>query len=167
MFDCIFSNTFMNCRLFYGSYSLGRPAKIICGNLQSNIASGQILKFAFSMINPSSLTVMSLSQITIPILVYSYDPTNFKKINFNLVNTGATINDGNNTGVPTGYFRTNNNQLQTKNEFLYLSRYNTKPFTANVDYYVVKFNFPLRMNTKVLSGCRDNLGNIIGTIYYH
>jgi hypothetical protein len=111
MFDCAYSNTFMNCRLFYGSYLYAQPAKIICGNLQSSISSGQTLKFAFSMTNPSPLTTSTLSQLTIPIFIYSYDPSLYQKINFNTVNTGAVINNGNNTAIPNGYFATNNNQL--------------------------------------------------------
>ena len=111
MFDCLSCNTFMNCRIIYGSYQYGKPVKIVCGNLQTPLLSGQTLKFAFSIINPPPLTVSVLSQLAIPIFVYSYDPYLFRKINYNTVNVGVIINNENNTGVPTGYFSTNNNQL--------------------------------------------------------
>jgi hypothetical protein len=166
MYDCLFSNTFMNCRIVYGSYQYGKPAKIICGNLQTALTMGQTLKFAFSMTNPAPLTTSVLSQTAIPIFVYTYDPELYQKINYNTVNVGAILNSANNTGAPTAFFSTNNNQLETPNEQLRLSRYNTKAFAVG-DFYVVKFNFPIRVNAKVVSGCRDNLGNIIGTAYYH
>jgi hypothetical protein len=166
MFDCLSCNTFMNCRIIYGSYQHAKPAKIVCGNLKTPILLGQTLKFAFAITNPLPLTASVLSQLAIPIFIYSYDPELFRKINYNTVNVGAIVNNANNTGVPTGFFSTNNNQLQTTNEQLRLSRYNTRAFVAG-DFYVVKFNFPIRLNVKVDSGCRDNLGNIIGTAYYH
>lgn len=36
------------------------------------------------------------------------------------------------------------------------------------DAYVVKFNFPIRVNTKVVGGCRNKLGTLVyGNAYYH
>jgi hypothetical protein len=74
MFDCSLPNNFMSCRIFYGSYLQKRPAKIICGNLLSPIAIGQIIKFAFSITNPAPLTTASLSQLSLPVFIYAYDP---------------------------------------------------------------------------------------------
>jgi hypothetical protein len=74
MFDRVHSNTYMNCRIFFGNYLQAQPVKIICGNLQSPLTAGQTLKFAFAMTNPSPLTISTQSQIAIPIFVYSYNP---------------------------------------------------------------------------------------------
>ena len=52
------------------------------------------------------------------------------------------------------------------NERFKMSRYNTLPLAAK-DFYVVKFNFPLRVNDKKLTSCTDRFGSNIGTIYYH
>lgn len=67
------------------------------------------------MTNPAALTSSTLSQISIPIFVYSYNPSLFQKINYNTVNSGAVINNGNVTAVPTAYFSTTNNQMDMKN----------------------------------------------------
>jgi hypothetical protein len=49
---------------------------------------------------------------------------------------------------------------------LSLSRYNTRAFVRG-DFYVMKFNFPIRVNTMLNTGCRDTSLGFMGTIYYH
>lgn len=115
IFDCAYTNTFMNCRLFYGDYVSGRPARIICGNLLSSLTVGQTLKFAFAMTNPQPLSTAILTQISIPIFVYSYDPYLFQKINFNTINVGGYINNANKTAIPNGFYSTVNNEMETPN----------------------------------------------------
>lgn len=112
IFECLpFTTSFMSCRLFYGDYLRAIPAKIICGAFTSSIAAGQTLKFAFAITNPLPMTTGIQSQISLPIFVYSYDPYNFEKTNYNTINVGAYVNNANQFSTPNGYFSTLKGQL--------------------------------------------------------
>ena len=63
-----FSQTFMQCRLFYGDQANYKPGKIVCGQFTSTISSSQVLFFAFTLGNPSSF---SGNQVSIPFFIYS------------------------------------------------------------------------------------------------
>ncbi len=109
-------NTFMECRIYYGDKSRSVPVKVICGNLKSNLAAGQALKFAIGIINPQPLTMTVIkSQIALPLFIYSFDPYLFNKINFNTINAAIYVNNAANVFSPNGYFYTTSNKLQTKN----------------------------------------------------
>jgi len=112
IYDCLpIDNSFMNCRIFFGDYLRAVPAKIICGNLKWSLLAGQTLKIAFAITNPLPMTVGILSQISLPIFVYSYDPYLFQTVHYNTVNVGAYVNNANQISAPNGYFSTATNQL--------------------------------------------------------
>ena len=91
----VLDNTYMKCRIYHGDQSRGTPAKIVCGNLLSDLVSPNYLRFALGLTNPPRFTDPSLpTQISLPILVYSYNPFMFQKTNFNLVNTGVFVYNG-------------------------------------------------------------------------
>lgn len=39
--------------------------------------------------------------------------------------------------------------------------------TTSEDYYLLFFNFPLRVNGLVSGGCKDTSNNVYGNAYYH
>lgn len=75
-----FSNSFMNCRLFLGDQTNGKPARIVCGGFTSQITSSDLLYFAFVITNP---TVNP--QASIPFFIYSVNTNTMAKSNFNTV----------------------------------------------------------------------------------
>ena len=78
-------NNYMSCRIFHGDHSRGVPVKVICGNLASALVSPNYLRFALGFVNPPRITAPSIpTQISLPILVYSYNPFLYQKTNFNL-----------------------------------------------------------------------------------
>ena len=166
IFDCAFNSSLMTCRLFYGDYINSRPARIICGNLLVVINVGQRLNMAFAMTNPQPLSTTSQQQLAIPIFIYSYDPYFFLKINYNTINVAFSMNNANQTAIRNAYFYTTNNQLELAGESLYLARYHIKSIVTG-DSYVLKFNFPIRVNGKFTSGCKTSGGITIGDLYYH
>jgi hypothetical protein len=112
VFECLpFITSFMTCRLFYGDYLRAIPAKIICGGFSQKVLAGQLLRFAFAITNPLPMTTGTLSQISLPIFIYSYDPYSFQKINYNTINVGAYVNNVNQFSIPNGYFSTATGQL--------------------------------------------------------
>jgi hypothetical protein len=76
-----FSQGFMQCKLFSGSRTYYKNAKIICGNFISSISSSQTLFFALQLINPSLVG----SQISIPFYIYSVEQGTTLKTNFDVV----------------------------------------------------------------------------------
>jgi len=68
--------------------------------------------------------------------------------------------------APNGYFSTLSNQLQYPNDTLRFANANTFPILVG-DSYVMRFNFPLRVNDKWTGYCKNIAGTIIGTAYYH
>jgi hypothetical protein len=72
VFDCAYDNTFMNCKLYKGDYLRSLPARIVCGNLKFDLTNINTLKFAFAITNPLPMTSGILSQISLPIFIYSY-----------------------------------------------------------------------------------------------
>jgi hypothetical protein len=77
-----FTESFMTCRLFWGDQTNSRPAKIVCGNFQSAITSGQILWFAIAIKNPSSIPG---SQVSIPFFIYSQEQGTTYRTNFDVI----------------------------------------------------------------------------------
>ena len=78
--DGDFTDSFMKCRLFHGSQTYHKAAKIICGDFSESWESGELLHFAFKVTNPSVSP-----QISIPFFIYSMDLDNMYKSNFNTV----------------------------------------------------------------------------------
>jgi hypothetical protein len=86
-------NTYMTCRLYFGDQSRSVPARLVCGFLKSALNTvTSYLRFAFGFYNPKLNPSPNVpTQISMPIMVYSYDPINFKKLNFNLVNAAVYV----------------------------------------------------------------------------
>lgn len=77
------------------------------------------------------------------------------------------MNNANQNSTPFGFFETSSNQLQMPNEILSFSNNNAKVLSIK-DAYIMKFNFPLRVNAKVVGGCTDKTGlTVYGDAYYH
>lgn len=112
-------NNYMKCRLYHGDQLRAVPAKLVCGFLTSNLINTAIIRFAFTFVNPPPITGPSIfSQISLPIIVYSYDPFLFKKTNFNLVNTALFVYNGQDKLSPNGHFTTSSGQLQMQDDNL-------------------------------------------------
>lgn len=89
------TNAYMKCRIYFGDQTRAVPARVVCGFLTSNLVTGSYLRFAFGFVNPPRITAPSIpSQLSLPILVYSYNPYYFEKTNFNLVNTEIFVYNG-------------------------------------------------------------------------
>lgn len=106
-----FINSFLNCRLYKGDYLRAFPARIICGAFTGSILAGQTIKIAFAITNPLPMTVGVLSQISLPLFVYHYDPYLFQKVQYDTVDVAAYVNNANQFSAPNGYFSTLSNQL--------------------------------------------------------
>lgn len=155
---------FMKCVFFLGSSTIHKPARLVCGNLNlgaGTIVSGQILKFAIKIKNPTSTSQMSL-----PIIIYTYDPITQFKTNFNLLDNAIYLQPPTGIVADSGNFITVGSQLQTTNEIVKFTTRNA--LTLNVgDYYVMFMGFPLRKNGKITSGCQTTGGVAVGNVYYH
>ena len=88
--DSTSEGTYMKCKLFYGDYEIGAPTKIVCGDFQTQIATGQSLKFAIGIQNPV-ITGSTPNQMSLPVLIHSFDPMLFKKTNFDIVNGAVYV----------------------------------------------------------------------------
>jgi hypothetical protein len=97
----------MKCHIHHGNQVSGIPVKIVCGNFLADITSTDILKFAIGIVNPP----LALTQLSIPIMVYSMDPYRFTRTNFNLVNGAGYIYDTSNILAKDGYPKTTSNQM--------------------------------------------------------
>jgi hypothetical protein len=166
VFDCSPYDVggFMQCQFFLGSSTTQRPAKIVCGTLNlgaSSIVSGNILKFAIAIQNPNVG-----SQISLPIIVYTYDPVNQVKTNFNLVDNAVYLKPPTGIVIDLGNFITTSGMLQTSNDHLKLTTRNAMNMN-NGDYYVIFMGFPPRNNGKVAGGCQTASGGAVGDAYYH
>lgn len=105
-------NNYMKCRIYFGDNTRGTPVRVVCGFLLTTLNPGTYLRFAFGFINPPRITVPTIpSQISLPLIIYSYDPFYFEKTNFNLVNAAVLVYNGQQILVPNGYFATDSNQL--------------------------------------------------------
>lgn len=68
---------------------------------------------------------------------------------------------------PKGFFATSSNQLQFPNDTLIFANANTFPIIIG-DSYVLRFNFPLRVNDRINNcKCKNTAGVPIGDAYYH
>lgn len=63
-----FTNGFMKCRFFLGDATFSKPAKIICGQFLSAIATNKLLFFGIKITNPA---LDGRNQASLPIFVYS------------------------------------------------------------------------------------------------
>ena len=82
----------MKCRIYHGDQTRAIPVRLVCGDLSTALTNADQLKFAFLFKNPPKLTLTGdPSQISLPIIIYSYDPFYFKKTNFNLVNAAVVV----------------------------------------------------------------------------
>lgn len=122
------NNDYMKCRIYFGDQSRGVPARVVCGFLATTLTSPSYLRFAFGFTNPPRITIPSIpSQISLPLIVYSYDPFYFEKTNFNLVNAAVLVYNGQHILAPNGYFGTTSNQLQYPNDTLIFGDAHTFP----------------------------------------
>lgn len=164
-------NNYMKCRIYFGDFTRAVPARVVCGFLAANLLAPSYLRFAFGFVNPPRITAPSIpSQISLPLIVYSYDPFYFEKTNFNLVNAAVLVYNGQDILAPNGYFGTLSNQLQMPNDNLIFGDAHTFPLLVG-DSYVMRFNFPLRVNDKFAGLCKSTNGvaatGLYGDAYYH
>ncbi len=163
--DGDFSNGFMKCRFFRGDNTYARPAKIVCGQFLSAIATNKLLFFGIKITNPP--LDGGRSQASLPIFVYSMEQGKTYKKNFNLYDNAVHIRYDNpipDRSYPGSISVTN---LQTQSTTIDLIARNY--YNVNVgQYYVLFFKFPLRKNGKVTNGCTNPINsNVYGPAYYH
>ena len=166
VFDCApyDAGNFMQCQFFLGSSTTQRAAKIVCGSLNLGVGTipvGSILKFAIKIQNPNSAV-----QISLPIVVYTHDPVNQVKTNFNFVDNAVYLQPPTGIVVDLGNFITGGGRLETSGDTLKFTSRNMQAMNAG-DYYVVFMSFPLRNNGKILGGCQTAAGGAVGNVYYH
>ena len=109
-------------------------------------------------------------QLSLPVMVYSYDPFYFRKTNFNLVNAAVLVLFSYNIATslsPNGHFSTTSNQYQFPNDDFRFGDAHTYPILANSDSFVLRFNFPIRVNGRFDGLCKTTAGAVIGNAYYH
>lgn len=99
-------NDFMSCVIHHGDTARGIPVKVVCGGFLATITSVDTLRFAIAMINP----ILTGTQISAPILIYSSDPYLFTRTQFNMVNGAGYIFDKPNILSKLGYPSTLSNQ---------------------------------------------------------
>ena len=159
-----FSTTDMKCRLFHGDQTNYKPARVICSSFTTAITSSHLLWFAFKVYNPSVSP-----QASIPFFVYTSDLDTMYKTNFATVENAVYLRNTFTSGTVvsnSGSFITPANELQTSNTYLQMVGRNIWSTTSE-DYYLLFFNFPLRVNGVVTGGCTDTSGNVYGNAYYH
>lgn len=167
-------NGYMSCRLYFGDQTRSVPVRLICGFLASDIATSSYLRFAFGFYNPKLNPLPDVpTQLSLPIMIYSYDPILFKKYNFNLVNAAIYVYNLQKFLAPPGYFNTISEQLQTQNDGLIFGDAHTDPLQTG-DAFVLKFSFPLRINGRYPGNCQSTNGiapivstGTYGDAYYH
>jgi hypothetical protein len=122
-----------------------------------------MLRFAIGVNNPA-ITNM---QYSIPLLVYSQDSYYFSKTNFNLVNGAGYIFDKPYMISPNGFFATTSMQLEMPTDNFLLGDAHTYPLEIG-DAFLIKFNFPIRVNGKFPGGCMNSAQTqTYGDAYYH
>lgn len=161
--NSVYSQSFMTCRLFYGDQARNRPGKIICGQFASTVVTNQVLFFAISIGNPGSF---SGSQVSIPFFIYSQEQGTTYRTNFDVVENAVYLRTDVYTTSDVGYIYTQNQQLQTSGMFIDMITRNYWAL-ANGDYYVILFNFPLRVNGFFSGACTYPGGSTYGDAYYH
>jgi hypothetical protein len=161
-------NGYMSCRLYFGDQSRSVPARLVCGFFLQALSSTSWLRFAFGFYNPKLNPLTTIpTQISMPIIVYTYDPILFKKLNFNLVNAAVYVyNLPSILAPPNGYFDTTSHQLQYPNDQLIFGDAHTNQLLKD-DAYVLRFNFPLRINGLCSKCCQPLNGPAYGDAYYH
>ena len=161
--DGDFTNSFMKCRLFHGDQTNSKAARIICGDFSQSIENNELLWFAFKVTNPSASP-----QVSIPFFIYSMDLDTMFKSNFNTVENAVYLRTANlpSTKTDEGDIYSASEYLQTSGTYINMITRNT--YTINVgEYYLLFFNFPLRNNGKVSSGCTYPASQTYGDAYYH
>lgn len=172
IFDSLpLDNGFMTCRIYFGDRIRSVPVRLICGNLASTLPINAWFRFAFGFYNPALNPLPTIpTQLSLPIMVYSFDPILYKKYNFNLVNAAVYVYNQQSLLSPNGYFNTLSGQLQYQNDSLIFGDAHTNQLVAG-DAFVLKFAFPLRMNGKYNNYCQSTNGlaatGTYGHAYYH
>ena len=161
----------MTCRLYYGDKTRSVPARLVCGNLASALSTTAWFRFAFGFYNPALNPLPTIpTQLSLPIMVYSFDSLLYKKYNFNLVNAAVYVYNQQSILSPSGFFNTLSKQLQYQNDSLIFGDAHTNPLVKD-DAFVLKFSFPLRMNGKFNNYCQSTNGlaptGTYGNVYYH
>ncbi len=101
------TNSFMQCHIYHGNAATALPAKIVCGKFLADITSADTLRFAIAIVNP----ILTGTQLSIPIMVYSMDPYLFTRTHFNLANGAGFIYDKSNTLSKSGFPATTSMQM--------------------------------------------------------
>lgn len=158
-----FSQTFMKCRLFYGDQASHKPGKIVCGQFSSTITSGQVLFFAFTLGNPASF---SGNQVSIPFFVYSQEQGTTHRTNFDVIENAVFLRKDSYNWNDVGGIYSQSAALQTSSSYIDMITRNNWNLGQG-DYYVILFNFPLRVNGLITSGCTYPGGGVYGDAYYH
>lgn len=99
-------------------------------------------------------------------MVYTYDPVNQVKTNFNFVDNAVYLQPPTGIVVDNGNFITVGGRQQTQNDAMKLTTRNTMVLNAG-DYYVMFMGFPLRNNGKFVGNCTTAAGGAVGNVYYH
>jgi hypothetical protein len=78
-----FTTGFMQCNLFRGDQTNYKPARVVCGNLQTTITSSQTLWFAIIVFNPP--TPSGWHKLSIPFFLYSVEQGTTYRTNFDVI----------------------------------------------------------------------------------
>lgn len=76
------------------------------------------------------------------------------------------VYNGQQITAPNGYFSTTSGQLQYPGDNVLFMNANSNPLLIG-DSYVMRFNFPLRVNDIFTGQCKTLGGVAYGTAYYH
>lgn len=154
----------MNCRLFHGDRAYYKPARIVCGGLTGIVTSSQVLWFSIVVINPP--VPSGETKLSIPFFIYTYEQGTTYKTNFDVVENAvylrtdyASVNDVANPGSQTGRMQTSGSYVDmiTRNYYT----------TDSTSFYIIFFNFPIRNNGVITSGCTTTSNTVYGDAIYH
>ncbi len=155
----------MTCRLFHGDQTNKKPARIVCGQFASTITSSQVLFFAFTVGNPSSF---SGNQVSIPFFIYSQEQATTYRSNFDVIENAVFLRKDQYTWNDVGGIYSQSQAMQTTSSSYYIDMITRNNWNLGKgDYYVVLFNFPLRVNGLISGGCNYPGGGNYGDAYYH
>lgn len=138
----------MDCKLLHGSIPANQPAKIYCTSFTNDIAPSNYLRFAFSLTNPTLS-----SPAFIPVLVYSFDPLNHVKSNFNYLLDSYFISEAiTPISASTVYSPTSYEYLMQNEDFGFQSKH-INPLTM-LDALLVIIPYEITHQTGIIAnGC--------------
>lgn len=107
--------------------------------------------------------------MSVPFFIYSQNINSMFKSNFNVVENAVWIQDDSDTPNDinaTSSVTSGTSQQQSENTYIQFTSRGSQTTTSQT-YYTIMFNFPLRKNGKVGSGCQNTGGTVFGDAYYH